>query len=76
MNRAQQVHRLPFVHGYANQLDGKGFLDNPYVQDSDDFRVWIDGYVQSMQDNRLVLLSGAAAAADQEAGGFSGHVFA
>lgn len=42
-------HRQPFVHGYADQLAGRGFLDNPYVQDSNDFRIWIDGYVKAMQ---------------------------
>ena len=46
------LHRQPFVHGYADQLTGKCFLDNPYLQDSNDFRVWIDGYVKSMQDHR------------------------
>jgi len=42
------VRRLPFVHGYADQLMGKGFLDNPYPDGSNDYRIWIDGYVKAM----------------------------
>lgn len=42
------LRRQPYVHGWADQLSGKGFLDNPYVQDSNDFRIWIDGYVDCM----------------------------
>jgi ribosome modulation factor len=44
--------RAAFERGYSDERAGKRFLDNPYVQDSDDFRIWIDGYVKSMQDRR------------------------
>jgi hypothetical protein len=49
---SKPLHRQPFVHGYADQLAGKGFLDNPYPEGSTDFRIWIDGYVKSLQDHR------------------------
>lgn len=55
MTAKPPLHRLPFVHGYADQLAGKGFLDNPYIQDSNNFRVWIDGYVKSIIDHRPLL---------------------
>ena len=47
MDEVPQVpkHRLPYVHGWADQLAGKGFLDNHYDSYTDDGRVWIDGYV-------------------------------
>jgi len=46
------LHRLPYVHGWADQLAGKGFLDNPYDSYTDDGRIWIDGYVASMIAHR------------------------
>jgi hypothetical protein len=42
----------PFERGYAAERQGLGFLDNPYPQDSTEARVWVDGYVKSMQDSR------------------------
>lgn len=42
----------PFEKGYAAELAGLGFLDNPNEQDSVAFRRWVDGYVRSMQDRR------------------------
>jgi hypothetical protein len=42
--------RVAFDLGYTDERAGKRFLDNPYLQDSDEFRVWIDGYVKSMRD--------------------------
>lgn len=42
------LHRQSYVHGWADEMAGKGFLDNPYPQDSNDARIWVDGYVASM----------------------------
>lgn len=42
------LRAVPFVHGYVDFLAGKGFLDNPYPQDTNDFRIWIDGYVRAL----------------------------
>jgi hypothetical protein len=38
--------------GYLSEQMGKGFLDNPYAQDSTLARHYVDGYVQSMISRR------------------------
>lgn len=46
---------LSGVSVYLDQLDGKGFLDNPYPQWSVEARHWVDGYVSSMIASRRKL---------------------
>ena len=41
-----------YKRGYDEETAGFRFTDNPYLQDSVEFRRWIDGYVKSMQDRR------------------------
>lgn len=41
-----------YTRGYEDEKKNLRFLDNPYPQDSLEFRRWIDGYVKSMQDRR------------------------
>jgi DNA-binding XRE family transcriptional regulator len=38
--------------GWYMEQSGYGLLDNPFTQDTHEARVWVDGYVQSMQDQR------------------------
>jgi len=37
--------------GYESEPE-KGFLDNPYPDDSDEARIWVDGKVQAIIDIR------------------------
>ncbi len=39
--------------GWYMEQHGYGFLDNPFTQESVEARQWVDGYVCSMQDQRL-----------------------
>jgi hypothetical protein len=44
-----------FEEGYLGERNGVSFLDNPYISDppySTECRLWVDGYVKSMQDRR------------------------
>lgn len=40
---------VAFVRGWEDELAGKGFLDNPYPEATDDFRIWIDGKVDCIR---------------------------